>query len=47
MTYNEYDLVFADAVFSCQITGKICPIDGYCSECIVASYFLEFYQEDD
>ena len=47
MTYNESDLVFADAVFACHITGKLCPHDGHCSDCIVASYFLEFYQEDE
>ena len=31
-------LFFADAVFRCQITGKIC-YDGNCQDCLIAAYF--------
>jgi len=34
------DLIFADAVFSCQISGKLCQNNGECSECDIASYFI-------
>jgi len=39
-------LCFAETVFRCEISGKICE-HGNCHECIVASYFIEFRRDDD
>lgn len=34
-------LFFADAVFQCQISGKLC-YDGNCLDCTTAAYFMSF-----
>lgn len=34
-------LCFADAVFQCKISKKICQ-HGNCQECTVAAYFMSF-----